>query len=251
MVLAAELNAGDTAWVLVAAALVLFMTPGLAFFYGGMVRGKNVLGRLMQNFFAMGILAILWVAVVFSLSFGNAGDGGWLGNLDFAFLHDVGVGKSSEPFFEFLTIPFVLFCAFQMTFAIITPALITGATADRLKFSAYAVFIAVWLVLVYAPVAHMVFAGGFLAEMGALDFAGGAVVHINAGAAALALVLLVRPRRGSPETPRPPPTRCSPLRPPCWAGWPSRSCTTATPPPSGRPPARWPAWWRSRRAPAS
>ena len=198
------MNAGNTGWVLVSTALVLFMTPGLALFYGGMVRAKNVLGMLMQNFFAMGILAILWAAIVFSLAFGNAGDGGWIGNLDFAFLHDVGVGKSTEPFFEFLTIPFVLFCAFQMTFAIITPALITGATADRLKFSAYAVFIAVWLVLVYSPVAHWVFAGGWLAEMGALDFAGGAVVHINAGAAALALVLVLGKRRGYPEHAMPP-----------------------------------------------
>jgi Amt family ammonium transporter len=198
------MNAGDTGWVLISTALVLFMTPGLALFYGGMVRGKNVLGMLMQNFFAMGILAVLWVAIVFSLSFGNAGDGGWIGNLDFAFLHDVGVGKSGVAFFEFLTIPFVLFCAFQMTFAIITPALITGATADRLKFGAYAVFISVWLVLVYSPVAHWVFAGGWLAEMGALDFAGGAVVHINAGAAALALVLILGRRRGYPDHSMPP-----------------------------------------------
>jgi Amt family ammonium transporter len=198
------MNAGDTGWVLISTALVLFMTPGLALFYGGMVRGKNVLGMLMQNFFAMGILAILWVAIVFSLSFGNAGDGGWLGNLDFAFLHDVGQGKSSEPFFEFLTIPFILFCAFQMTFAIITPALITGASADRLKFSAYAVFISIWLVVVYSPVAHWVFAGGWLAEMGALDFAGGAVVHINAGAAALALVLILGKRIGYPGHSMPP-----------------------------------------------
>jgi Amt family ammonium transporter len=197
-------NAGDTGWVLISTALVLFMTPGLALFYGGMVRSKNVLGMLMQNYFAMGILAVLWACIVFSLAFGNSGDGGWIGNLDFAFLHDVGVGKSSEPFFEFLTIPFVLFCAFQMTFAIITPALITGATADRLKFTSYAVFISVWLVLVYAPVAHWVFAGGWLAEMGALDFAGGAVVHINAGAAALALVLVLGKRKGYPETRMPP-----------------------------------------------
>jgi len=197
-------NAGDTGWVLVSTALVLFMTPGLALFYGGMVRGKHVLGMLMQNYFAMGILAVLWAGVVFSLAFGNSGDGGWIGNLDFAFMRDVGIDKSPEAFFEFLTIPWVLFCAFQMTFAIITPALITGATADRLKFSAYAVFISVWLVLVYSPVAHWVFAGGWLAEMGALDFAGGAVVHINAGAAALALVLVLGKRIGYPGTPMPP-----------------------------------------------
>jgi Amt family ammonium transporter len=185
-------------------ALVLFMTPGLAFFYGGMVRSKNVLGMLMQNLFAMGILAVLWVTIVFSLAFGGAGNGGMIGNLDFAFLKDVGVGQPTGDFLGSLTIPFVLFCAYQMTFAIITPALITGATADRLKFSAYAVFIAVWLVLVYGPVAHWVFGGGFLAEMGALDFAGGAVVHINAGAAALAVVLVVGRRRGYPNEPMPP-----------------------------------------------
>jgi ammonium transporter, Amt family len=199
------LDTGDTAWVLMSTALVLFMTPGLAFFYGGMVRSKNVLGMLMQNFFAMGILAVLWAAVVFSLAFGAAGDGGFIGNFEFAFLDGVGVGPADpNGFLGFLTIPLVLFAAYQMTFAIITPALITGATADRLKFSAYAVFISVWLVLVYAPVAHWVFAGGFLAELGALDFAGGAVVHMNAGAAALALVLLLGKRRGYPNEPMPP-----------------------------------------------
>jgi Amt family ammonium transporter len=196
-----EIDTGNTAWVLMAAALVLFMTPGLALFYGGMVRGKNVLGMLMQNVFAMGLLAVLWVVIVFSLAFGDAGNGGVIGNLDFAFMKDVGVPLPSDDWFSFLTIPFVLFCAYQMTFAIITPALITGATADRLKFSAYAVFIGIWLVLVYGPVAHWVFAGGWLAERGALDFAGGAVVHINAGAAALALVLILGPRKGYPDTP--------------------------------------------------
>src|SRR6476620_7592110 len=117
------------------------MTPGLALFYGGMVRAKNVLGMLMQNIFAMGVLAVLWVVVVFTLAFGDAGNGGWIGNFDYAFLKNVGVGAGGGSFFEFLTSPFVLVCAFQMTFAIITPALITGATADRLKFGAYAVFI--------------------------------------------------------------------------------------------------------------
>ncbi|MGQ0618171.1 MAG: ammonium transporter [Acidimicrobiia bacterium] len=201
------MDTGDTAWVLISTALVLFMTPGLAFFYGGMVRAKNVLAMLMQNFFAMGLLAIVWVAIVFSLAFGDAGNGGFIGNFDFLFLKDVGVGPLTddpEAFFAFLTIPGVLFCAYQMTFAIITPALITGATADRLKFGAYAVFIGVWLVLVYGPVAHMVFAGGWLAEMGALDFAGGAVVHINAGAAALALVIIIGKRKGYPDEPMPP-----------------------------------------------
>jgi Amt family ammonium transporter len=198
------MDTGNTAWVLMSAALVLFMTPGLALFYAGMVRGKNVLGMLMQNVFAMGLLAVLWVLVVFSLAFGNAGDGGIIGSFEFAFLKDVTAALPDNEFFSGLTIPFVLFCAFQMTFAIITPALITGATADRLKFGAYAVFIGIWLVLVYGPVAHWVFAGGWLADLGALDFAGGAVVHINAGAAALALVLILGPRRGYPHVPMPP-----------------------------------------------
>jgi Amt family ammonium transporter len=199
-----ELDSGNTAWVLISTALVLFMTPGLALFYGGMVRSKNVLGMLMQNLFAMGLLAILWVALVFSLAFGDAGNAGFVGNFDHVWLKDVGPALTDQEFLGFLTIPFVLFCAYQMTFAIITPALITGATADRLKFAAYAVFIGVWLVLVYGPIAHMVFGGGWLADMGALDFAGGAVVHMNAGAAALALVLLLGRRKGYPETPMPP-----------------------------------------------
>ena len=190
------MDSGDTAWVLMATALVLFMTPGLAFFYGGMVRSKNVLGMLMQNIFAMGVLAILWATVVFSLAFGRAGDGGVIGNFDFLFMKGVGVGKAPGEFLGALTIPFVLFCAYQMTFAIITPALITGATADRLKFSAYAVFISVWLIVVYGPVAHWVFGGGFLSKMGALDFAGGTAVHINAGAAALAVIMVIGPRKG-------------------------------------------------------
>lgn len=191
------IDSGDTAWMLISTGLVLFMTPGLAFFYGGMVRAKNVLGMLMQNFFAMGLMAIIWVAIAFSLAFGNFGDGGVIGNLDFAWMRNIGASAGPEAFA--LSIPFVLFCAYQMTFAVITPALITGATADRLKFSAYAVFIALWLVLVYAPVAHWVFGGGWLAKLGALDFAGGAVVHINAGAAALGVILILGKRKGWPR----------------------------------------------------
>ena len=198
------MDSGAIAWVLISTALVLFMTPGLAFFYGGMVRSKNVLAMLMQNYFAMGLMAVLWAGVVFSLAFGDAGNGGFVGNLDYAFLKDVGVGPTTEEFFSFLTIPWVLFCAYQMTFAIITPALITGATADRLKFAGYATFIGAWLILVYGPVAHMVFGGGWLFERGALDFAGGAVVHINAGAAALAVILVIGKRKGYPNEPMPP-----------------------------------------------
>jgi ammonium transporter, Amt family len=188
------MNKGDTAWLLVATALVLFMTPGLALFYGGMVRTKNVLGMLMQNFIAMGVVGVLWVLVGFTLAFGNFGDAGWLGNFDFIGFKDVTGAAAPEVYA--LTIPFILFAAYQMTFAIITPALITGATADRLKFGPYVAFISAWLLLVYAPVAHWVFGGGWLADMGALDFAGGAVVHINAGAAALAVVIVIGPRRG-------------------------------------------------------
>ena len=199
------MDTGNTAWVLMSTALVLFMTPGLAFFYGGMVRSKNVLGMLMQNFFAMGILAVLWAVVVFSIAFGGAGDAGWFGSFEYAFLKDVPVGvPDPEGFFGFLTIPFVLFAAYQMTFAIITPALISGATADRMKFSAYAIFISLWLIFVYGPVAHWVFGGGKLASWGALDFAGGTAVHINAGAAALAVVIVLGARKGHGTEPMPP-----------------------------------------------
>lgn len=188
------IDTGNTAWMLMATALVLFMTPGLALFYGGMVRGKNVLSMLMQNFFAMGLMAVLWVLLGYTIAFGGGEHGLW-GNFDFAGFKDVGMEAMGE-----LGIPVILFAAFQMTFAIITPALITGATADRLKFGAYAVFIAVWVLVIYSPIAHWVWAGtGWIFDMGALDFAGGAVVHINAGAAALALVILLGRRKGWPK----------------------------------------------------
>ena len=195
---------GNTAWVLVSAALVLFMTPGLAFFYGGMVRSKNVLGMLMQNVFAMGLVSVIWAVVGFSLAFG--GSGGWLGNLSFAGFKGLGqVGAQIPGFGAALAIPALAFAAYQMMFAVITPALITGATADRLKFPAYIVFIGVWSVVVYPTVAHWVFSpNGWLFKRGALDFAGGAVVHINAGAAALALVILLGRRRGWPSEAMPP-----------------------------------------------
>ncbi len=196
------IDSGNTAWVIVATALVLFMTPGLAFFYGGMVRAKHVLAMLMQNFVAMGLIGVLWAVVGFSLAFGNPGDGGFIGSLDFIGLQDVDAGVG--PDFFALSIPFVLFAAYQMTFAMITPALITGATADRLRFGGYLLFIGLWSLLVYSPVAHAVFAGGWLADLGALDFAGGAVVHVNAGAAALAVVLVIGARRGYGRAPMPP-----------------------------------------------
>jgi Amt family ammonium transporter len=197
---------GNTAWVLASSALVLFMTPGLAFFYGGMVRSKNVLGMLMQNFFAMGLVSVLWAVVGFSLAFGDGGK--FIGNFDF-----VGLKHIADPDFVLpgysgdfaLAIPPLLFCTFQLMFAIITPALITGATADRLKFRGYAVFISAWLLLVYAPVAHWVFSPtGWLFDLGALDFAGGTVVHINAGIAALAAVIVAGKRKGWPKDAMPP-----------------------------------------------
>lgn len=199
------IDTGATAWVLVSCALVLFMTPGLAFFYGGMVRSKNVLGMLMQNVFAMGLISVIWAVIGFSLAFG--GSGKWIGNFDFLFLADV-AGAPNLPGYvgDFaMVIPPLAFVAYQMMFAVITPALITGATADRMKFSAYAILIGVWAIIVYPTVAHWVFSpNGWLFGEGALDFAGGAVVHINAGAAALAVVLVLGKRRGWQREAMPP-----------------------------------------------
>ena len=188
------MDTGDTAWVLASTALVLFMTPGLALFYGGMVRAKNVLGTLMHSIFAMGLMAILWVMVGYTLAFGDD-VGGLIGGLDFLGFRDV--GAEPHPAGLGATIPHNVFATFQMMFAVITPALITGAFAERVKFSGYVAFMSAWLLFVYAPVAHWVFhPDGWLFKLGALDFAGGTVVHINAGIAALAVVLVVGKRRG-------------------------------------------------------
>jgi Amt family ammonium transporter len=189
------MDSGAIAWVLASSALVLFMTPGLALFYGGMTRSKNVLNMLNMNLWCMAVIPVLWVFVGYTLAFGDPGNAGWIGNFDFVGLKDVYPDATGEG---------LVFSAFQLTFAVITPALISGAVADRLKFSAWAIFVPIWAVLVYSPVAHWVFAGGWLADMGALDFAGGAVVHMNAGAAALAMVLLLGKRKGWPDTPMPP-----------------------------------------------
>ncbi len=192
--IANALSAGNTAWILAASALVLLMTPGLAFFYGGMVRSKNVLGMLMQNFFCMGIVSVVWVLLTYSIAFGDA-------NQIIGGFHFVGLQHMTEavPGGLGATIPPIVFVSFQLMFAIITPALITGATADRWKFGPFIVFVTVWAILVYAPVAHWVFApSGWLAKRGAEDFAGGTVVHANAGAAALAVALVLGKRRGWP-----------------------------------------------------
>jgi len=187
------MNSGDTAFMLVSAALVMIMTPGLALFYGGMVRSKNVLGTIMQNFVMLGVVSIQWALFGYSLAFGP--DLGHLvGNLDWIGLHGVGF----EPFKAYSeTIPHQTFMIYQAMFAIITPALITGAFAERMKFSTFLVFMLLWATLVYDPIAHWVWGdGGWLKNLGALDFAGGTVVHINAGIAALAAALVMGPRKG-------------------------------------------------------
>jgi ammonium transporter, Amt family len=194
------INSGDTAWVLISSALVMLMTPGLAFFYGGMVRRKNVLGILMQCFIVLCLATIVWVVCGYSLSF-CPGNGFW-GNADWFNLKGVGLA----PYADYAgTIPHQLFMVFQMMFAIITPALIIGAFAERMKFSSFLVFVILWLLCVYAPIAHWVWGiGGWLRKMGALDFAGGTVVHINAGIAALVTALVIGRRTGYQNKPLPP-----------------------------------------------
>ena len=195
-------NSGDTAWVLVSAALVLFMTPGLALFYGGMVRRKNVLGMLIQNFAVMAVVSLLWVWVTYSLAFGpDAGGVGLIGTLHFAGLGHLNQAVPGFTKGHAQTIPPVVFVIFQMMFAIITPALLTGSVADRMKFGAFVVFIIAWSVLVYAPIAHWVFSPeGWLAKRGTEDFAGGTVVELNAGMAGAALALVAGRRRGWPNS---------------------------------------------------
>ena len=199
------LNSGDTAWILASTALVLLMTPGLAFFYGGMVRTKSVLNMMMMSIITVAIVSVLWVIYGFELAFGHKADSPWFGNISFS-----GLGSQVDDFANnggTYPIPVLVFAAFQLMFAIITPALISGAVADRAKFSAWAVFVALWSTIVYFPVAHWVFAfgnkvgdtvtgAGFLASRGVQDFAGGTAVHVNAGAAALALAIVLGKRHG-------------------------------------------------------
>ncbi|GEA33954.1 MULTISPECIES: ammonium transporter [Clostridium] len=187
-----EINLGDCSFILICSALVLLMTPGLAFFYGGMVRRKNVLNTLMSSFFVCGLASIMWVLVGYSLSFGNDFHG-IIGGLNFLGFNGVG----AEPSAYAPTIPQELFAAFQMMFAIITPALITGALVERMKFSALFIFVAIWSLLVYYPMAHMVWgAGGLISSLGAVDFAGGNVVHISSGISGLVACIMLGKRRG-------------------------------------------------------
>ena len=187
------LDSGDTAWIITATALVLFMTiPGLALFYGGLVRTKNVLSVLMQCFAITALMTILWVVAGYTISFGEGN--AFMGNFSKAFLAGVGPDSLSG------TIPEILFSMFQLTFAIITPALIIGAFAERMKFSAMLLFTGSWMLLIYSPVCHWVWGGGWLMNMGALDFAGGTVVHINAGIAGLVAALVLGKRKGYPNT---------------------------------------------------
>ena len=186
------INSGDTAWLLMSTALVMLMLPGLALFYGGLVRAKNVLSTIMHSFFGLAIVTVVWVAVGFSLAFApSVGDFGIVGGLDFVLFQ--GVGMEPNPDYA-EGVPFVLFATFQMMFAAITPALISGAFAERKRFGAFVLFTLAWSILVYSPMAHMVWGGGILAELGALDFAGGTVVHIASGVSALVVALVIGKR---------------------------------------------------------
>jgi Amt family ammonium transporter len=185
------MNQADTAWMLTSTALVLLMTPALAFFYGGLVRSKNALNTMMMSFISLGFVGILWALAGYSLAFstGNA----WIGDLSNAMLRGVGLEAKG-------TIPHALFMAYQGTFAIITAALISGAIVERMRFSAYVAFISLWAIVVYSPIAHWVWGGGWLAQWGALDFAGGTVVHVNAAVAAVVAAVVVGKRTGYPSS---------------------------------------------------
>ncbi|MFL6670457.1 MAG: ammonium transporter, partial [Burkholderia ambifaria] len=194
---APTLSSADTAWMLTSAALVLFMTlPGLALFYGGLVRTKNVLSVLMQCFAITAVVSVAWALLGYSLAFGDGGSiNAWLGGSAKALLAGIQADTVKG------TIPETVFVMYQLTFAVITPALVVGGFAERMKFSSMLLFSTLWLFLVYIPVAHWVWGDGWLQKMGILDFAGGTVVHINAGVAALVSALVLGPRRGFPQTP--------------------------------------------------
>ena len=195
-----ELSGANTAWILTSTALVLFMTiPGLAFFYGGLVRSKNVLSVLMQCFALTCLVSIMWVVVLYGLAFGDGGSmNSIIGSFDQLFMSGITSDSLSGD------IPETVFAMFQLTFAIITPALIVGGFAERMKFSSMLLFSTLWMLFVYAPICHMVWGGGWLGELGVMDFAGGTVVHVNAGVAALVAAIMLRERRGFPAIPMPP-----------------------------------------------
>jgi Amt family ammonium transporter len=196
------MNSGDTAWMLASTALVMIMLPGLALFYGGLVRAKNVLSTVMHSFFGLALVSIVWVVIGFTLAFGPDVNGlGLIGNLDFAFFNNVGQAPSAV---YATTIPFMLFAMFQLMFAAITPALITGAFAERKRFGSFVLFTILWSILIYSPIAHWVWStDGWLYKLGALDFAGGTVVHISSGVSALIVALMIGRRRMNGHEPEP------------------------------------------------
>src|SRR6202000_3518900 len=194
-----KIDPGDTAWMLTATALVLIMTPGLAFFYGGMVSKKNVLSTMMQSFVCMGIITIIWVIFGFSLAFGDSING-IIGNPGTFFMMRGMLGNATWKLAP--TIPLVLFAMFQLKFAVITPALITGAFAERIRFNSYVIFICLFIIFIYTPLAHWAWhPDGFLSKLGVLDFAGGTVVHMSAGWAALASALYLKKRNEAVHSP--------------------------------------------------
>jgi ammonium transporter, Amt family len=210
------IDAGNTAWLITATALVLFMTlPGLALFYGGLVRAENLLSVLMQCFVIACLASVLWLAGAYSLAFSGAGD--WIGNLEKALL----VGVPRDAVAAGTTLPESVFFMFQMTFAIITPALMIGAFVERIRFGPLLLFTALWILLVYVPVTHWIWGGGWLAQRGVLDFAGGLVVHLTAGVSALVLAIAVGPRLGFPDDVKPPHAPWMSMVGACmlWVGW--------------------------------
>ena len=214
----AKVNGADTAWIITATALVLFMTlPGLALFYGGLVRSKNVLSVLMHCVAVACLVSVLWLVAGYSLAYGGGGLENWIGGFDNAFLAGIGVDTVRDG----TTLPESVFFMFQMTFAIITPALIVGAFPERIKFGAVLLFTALWLLLVYVPVAHWVWGGGWLADLGVKDFAGGLVVHATAGISALVIASLLGRRRGFPQEMHPPHSPGMTVTGACmlWVGW--------------------------------
>ncbi len=188
------MNQADTAWMMISTALVLSMTVMLAFFYGGLVRSKNALNTMMMSFISLGFVAVVWALIAYTLAFAPGND--WIGGLSRALLNGVGI----EPVSQAPTIPHMLYMSYQATFCIITAALISGSIVERMRFSAYTLFISLWAIVVYAPIAHWVWGGGWLAKMGALDFAGGTVVHVNAAMGAIACALAVGKRREYPSS---------------------------------------------------